>query len=1017
MSRGAFGALLTALFLVAPGLQAQQTGTVTGRVTDQAGQPVASVQVYVAGLDLGVLTQQNGRFLLQNVPAGTHTVTAERIGFQTATAEVTVGAGETVVQNFALSEEALQLEEVIVTGTPGGTQRRAIGNAVTRLDAAEVANRAAVSDIQGMLEGRAAGVRFNGLDGQVGGGRGVSIRGVSSVSLGSQPLIYVDGVRVENDATVGPNTGLGQSRTALDDLNPNEIESIEIIKGPAAATLYGTEASAGVIQIITKRGEVGEPEFTFETSQGTNFMTDPQGRLKTQYACAIAASPCPSDQIVGVQLYDEAGDFLRQEGRFAGLDLPFQPRSGDLFQYGYSQRYNLSVRGGTDQVRYYVSGSWNDATGIVDYNTDGQAAMRANVTVLLSENLNLDVSTGYVQGETQFATVPSEGGVWHQLTWGRPQNLPGIRSPDGSGFLGFQERFPQSYERTDIAREYQRFTGSLTATHNYSDWLNQRLTFGIDRGNAVNKSFIPGNADFPNAPQGSLVYGRPLNSQVTFDYSISAQYQLTQDLGTTTSFGTQYYRDFEEEVENSGRGFPTSVQTVIDQTEFSDRQVSFSSVENKSLGIYVQEELSWQDRIFLTAAVRADDNSAFGADFDLEYYPKVSGSWVISEEEFFNIDVIDNLRFRAAWGEAGRQPGTFAGQTLYTTFLGPDGNGLIPTNPGNPEIGPEVSSEFEVGFDIAVLDQRVSAEFSYYDQTTENMLVSQALAPSTGLTLGSRQANLGSMSNHGWEASVNARVVDRENVAFDLSLSGDYTTNEVTSLGEDVVGSGNFQLGWPFPNVATEYYLRSAELGNISNAMCDGGRPAADGGPNIMQGGETIACSDYNGPGILLGPSYPNYSFSIGPTLTLYQDLQIFALAEGRYGAWRASIDAQFACGVYRNCLQAQTRDDPLFIAGTTLYDDDRYQGRFPADFWRMRQIGLRYTIPESLLSGLGADRASISVAGNNLFTLWQKTETDLAGQSIYDPEYAVNGNDPSATALWEIPGMASVDATLRVTF
>jgi len=590
------------------------------------------------------------------------------------------------------------------------------------------------------------------------------------------------------------------------------------------------------------------------------------------------------------------------------------------------------------------------------------------------------------------------------------------------GFLGFQERFPYAYEGTDVSREYTRFTGSMTATHNYGDWLNQRLTFGLDRGSSVNTEFIPGESDFPNAPRGSLEYGRPINSNVTFDYALSANYDVTGSLGTTTSFGAQYYSSFDEDVTNSGRGFPTTFQTVIDQTEFADRQVDFSSIENKSLGFYVQEELSWEDRIFLTGAVRADDNSAFGSEFDLQYYPKVSGSWVISEESFFNVDLINNLRLRAAWGESGRQPGTFASQTLYGTYLGPDGNGLTPTTAGNPDIGPEVSSEIEVGFDVAILDQRVSAEFTYYDQTTTDLLVNQSLAPSTGLT-GSRQANLGEMSNNGWEASINARIVEQDNVAFDLALSGDYTTNEIVSLGEDILPTGNFQIGWPFPNVATEYYIVDAQLNDAGTAvdpatiMCDLGKPAVSGGPNIMRGGDTGHCSEYNEEGLLLGPAYPNYSVSISPTLTLFQDLQVFALAEGRYGRWSASIDANYACRYYRNCLKGIQRDDPFFLAGTSNYIDDRYNGRYLADFWRMRQIGMRYNMPQNLVNRLGADRASISLSGNNLFTIWQRTETDLAGNPIYDPEYAINGNDPSATALWEMPSIASFDATLRVTF
>ncbi len=1040
------GGLAAMVLLAAPGLAAQ-TGSIAGRVIDaQSGQTVPAAQVFIADLDIGVLTQQNGSYLLLNVPAGQRTVTVQRIGYGQVTQNVTVTVGQTAVLDFRISEQALQLDEVIVTGTAGGTARRALGNSVEVLSAADVTEQATITSMQGLMAARTPGLRFGRADGQVGGGSGISIRGVSSTLLGSQPLIYVDGIRVSNEVEVGPDTGSSSGNaSALNDLNPDDIESIEVIKGPAAATLYGTEASAGVIQIITKRGNVGAPEFEFEVSQGTNFMRDPQGILGTQYACGVALTICPSDQIVAVGLYDEANHYLRGTGRFAGLDpdnplfnhaatfVP-QSRNQDLFQNGHMQRYNMSVRGGVDQVRYYVAGTWTDESGIVDYNTNSQAAMRANVTVLFGQNVNLDISTGYSQGRTQFSTVDAEGGVWHQLTWGRPPNLPGIRADNpatplvdeslGNGYLGFQERFPEAYEATDISREYTRFTGSMTATHNYADWFTHRLTFGIDRGTATDNEFIPGASDFPVAPAGQLTYGRPIDERVTFDYSASGRYQVTPSFRTNTSVGAQYYTLFEENVINSGTGFPTSVQTVISQTELGQRTITFTSIENKSLGFYVQEELSWEDRIFLTGAVRADDNSAFGANFDLQYYPKLSASWVVSEEAFWNVGFANSLRLRAAWGQSGRQPGTFASQTLYATFPGPDGNGLVPSTAGNPDIGPEVSTELELGFDVAFLDDRVSAQFSYYTIETADMLVNQSLAPTTGLT-GTRQANLGTMENWGWEAALDARLFESASVAFDLAVSADYTTNEITSLGEDILPTGNFQIGWPFPNISTDYIIRSAEMNaagtnvDLATVMCDAGRPAREGGPNILQGGATVQCGQYQDAGLLLGPSYANYSFHVSPTLTLFRDLQVFALAEGQYGRWIASVDAQYACGIYNNCLKGVERTDPIWLAGRLFgtYGDDRYQGRFPADFWKLRQVGMRYSLPSDLVGRLGADRASISISGNNLWMIWQKTKTDLAGNPIYDPEYSVNSDNPAQTALWEMPGISSLNATLRVTF
>ena len=287
LTRALFAAFLVAL----PGLSAQ---TVTGRVIDvNSGQPMASVQVFVAGSGIGSLTQQNGRYLLVNVPAGIHSLTAERIGYRSVTSEVTVTAGGTTVQDFSLTQEALGLDEIIVTGTPGGTQRRAIGNSVLSVQAADVTESVAVSNIQDLMAGRAPGLQLGMNSGSVGAGAAIVIRGITTFNLNSNPLIYVDGVRVNNSSAGGPQLGtFDRSRprdrgrvNVLNDFSPGDIESIEVIKGPAAATLYGTEASAGVIQIITKRGAAGAPQFNLAVRGGINYVRDPAGRIGTKWGC------------------------------------------------------------------------------------------------------------------------------------------------------------------------------------------------------------------------------------------------------------------------------------------------------------------------------------------------------------------------------------------------------------------------------------------------------------------------------------------------------------------------------------------------------------------------------------------------------------------------------------------------------------------------------------------------------------------------------------------------------------
>jgi TonB-dependent SusC/RagA subfamily outer membrane receptor len=308
-----------ALLLTPPGTSAQ-TGSIVGRVTDeQTGQLIAAAQVFIADLDLGTLTQQNGGYLLLNVPPGEHTVTVERIGYRAGSQAITVTEGGTFTLDFRISEQALELEEVIVTGTAGGTARRALGNSIEVLEASAVTDQAPITNLQSLMAARTPGLHFNRTAGEVGAGTNITVRGVNSTLLGNQPLIYIDGVRVMNDPTLGPNTGSSQNASALGDLNPEDIESIEVIKGPSAATLYGTEASAGVIQIITKRGSVGAPQFEIEATGATNFMPDPAGRIGTQYVCRITASQCPADQIYTYNMYDEANHYLRGTGRYEGL--------------------------------------------------------------------------------------------------------------------------------------------------------------------------------------------------------------------------------------------------------------------------------------------------------------------------------------------------------------------------------------------------------------------------------------------------------------------------------------------------------------------------------------------------------------------------------------------------------------------------------------------------------------------------------------------------------------------------
>ncbi|MEX2581647.1 MAG: TonB-dependent receptor [Gemmatimonadota bacterium] len=1028
---------LAVLLLLAHPLHGQEGGTITGRVTDaQSLQPLSSAQVSIPELGVGALTQQNGRFILVNVPAGTRTVTVQRIGYRPATEAVTVVAGQSVTLDFPITEEALALDEIIVTGTPGGTQRRAIGNTVTRVNAAQVTEQVAISSMQDLLTARTPGLSFSRVSGSIGTGSGIQIRGTGSFSLGAQPLIYIDGVRMDNSNRAGPATnspfqmnaaerGGGES-SILDDLNPEDIESIEVIKGPAAATLYGTEASAGVIQIITKKGGEGAPQFNLSINQGANFMRDPAGKLGDQFACRTRTSPpCPEGEMFRYNMYEEASAYI--SGAQPGPDggLYFEWPSDNLYQYGHAQAYNLDVRGGTAAVRYFLSAGIQDDEGAVWYNWDRTNRFRANVSALLTDDLSIDVSTGYIDGEARLAD-PSyrEGGHWQDMLWNNGYYLLRI-NPDAQPRVGgFQERLPSDVAKIEALRDYTRFTGSATINHNLGDWFTQRAVVGVDRGWEINEVIYPidtGQPVYPQTRAGEHNYAKPVTTNSSFDYAASFKFNLRPGLLTTTSVGAQYYTETFETVDMQGFGYASPLSRSIDQTVLSRINLQHDYIENKSLGVYVQEEIGLNDRLFLTGAVRFDDNSAFGSDFNAQIYPKVSAAWVVSEESFWNFNLVNQFRLRGALGKAGRQPDTFAGTFVYSVVPGPGGTtALWPQSPGNPDVGPEISTELEAGFDYAVLNDRLSGDFTYFYQKNEDALLGLGVAPSIGFP-GSVQQNVGRIDNWGWEATLNASVYNSPNVAFDLALSGDHTMNEIKDLGS-YPGSTYIRIGYPYPSQIHFTHVNEADwdpngairtaYGQGITGMCDTGVPLGDTPQHgKVLGGPEVNCLQAIGANMLAGPNFFTHTWSVAPTLTLFQDLQVFALAEGKYGRTGWAAVEQWA-HEYNTTEVAILENDPMWVLQDRLFDY-RSKAYYDADFWKLREVGARYSLPQSIVSRTGADRASLAVSGRNLQTLWT-AQSHINGRRVADPEF----EGPSGFgSYYQQPPLSSFAATLRVSF
>lgn len=754
MWRFALASCLMLMLSTTNGLVAQQVGSITGVVTNQGtGQGVPSAQISLVGTNLGGLSAANGRFLLLNVPVGTYTVRAEIIGFKTQEREVTVTAGGTATATFALPVQAISMDELVVTGTAGSSRRREIGNSVATIDIQKLRQVKAATNVSDFLQGQVAGLSQFTTEGSPGAGTKIRIRGNNSLTQGNSPLIYVDGVRLVN--TLPNDRGSQQLTSALNLLNPNDIDRIEVIRGAAATTLYGTQANSGVIQIFTKRGTPGPAVWSMGSQVGGTRLTD-----------------------------NNLGPVIGPHESWQGI----KPWVNTATQY----KYDASVRGSSGGVSYFLSGEYSYEGGIFSEQENGNdskmASFRTNVSFQPLPTLNIAVTTSYAHRFTNWVQSGDN-------RYGTILNL--LRSPKnyvaGDDSLIFNQRTTSLDDH---------FVGGITATYNPVSSLTSRLTVGIDWRDATNDWVIP--KDHVIRRDGWRTLTRWRRTTVTADYVATWQKNIQDELTSQFSFGGQIFNDymhnqFGETEKFAGPG--------LDQTLNSGALPDVGENYEKSVnaGFFLQEMLGWKDVLFLTGGIRIDGNSSFGEDYGLQAYPKLSVAYLISESGVLP-GFIDVMKLRAAFGEAGRAPGVFDASRTWTAATGNgDQAGVTPRNLGNSELGPERTREIELGFEGSAFEDRVSFDFTWYDATTRDALVEVQFPPSAGFAR-AQLSNVGEVQNRGFEATLGITPYQSRNLTVDLSVQFSHNKSQANDLaGERLqIGSSSWRQwareGYPVPS-------------------------------------------------------------------------------------------------------------------------------------------------------------------------------------------------------------------------
>ena len=771
--------LLAASFV--PGLSAQ-TGTIMGTVSDVQSQAVlAGAQLILEGTADAGLSRDDGRFMLTAVPGGDHVLRVELIGYRPLRRTVSVPADGAAVVDFALTPEPLAMDEIVVTSDAGIRRGREVGNTVARLEIDEVTERPPT--LSDFLQGAAVGVAVTGGSAEAGQGKQIRLRGNGSMILSSHPLVYIDGVRMMEGAFpsevfdrpgVGLPGGANVTTSPLDLVSVGDIERIEVIKGPAATTLFGTGSSNGVIQIFTKRGVRGPPRWTAEVSQGTGWVP----RFGVNGVDYLHVEHFLRDAWWGGG-YDggaASGDCVTDDPRWEGANGSAEGGCSWPGSQWY-QRYRLAVDGGSRTVDYFASAEYQDDTYALPLDRLERYAFRSNLGLALTPSLEARVRAAY----TSFWTSNTASGRSVESillsTMRQDRNLLASSDPrDIARLLG---------NRND--QWIDRFTGGLSTTFSRSALASHRLSLGYDfSGQDLRSVYLPG-AFRPEGATTTRDWDRRL---WTLDY-LGVTAIARGETRSTLSFGGQLVTDDLGWTTRSRAGLFDDVPTM--SGEAGDGETLDLTGSATTAGLFAQNVLALRDRYFLTTGLRVDRHTTRG-ESSAHVDPRVGLAWMASEEAFWP-EALGALRLRAAWGHSSTALSPFLQAVRYF-------GGARPANaaPGGV-LEHESNAEWEIGLDAAFLEGRLTIGLTRYVQTTTNALV-PVTVDAEAIPQRRELLNIGGVRNQGTELQLDAAILSTADWAINAGLGIGTNHSKVLDLGGAETFNdqeSRFMVGQPAP--------------------------------------------------------------------------------------------------------------------------------------------------------------------------------------------------------------------------
>jgi TonB-linked SusC/RagA family outer membrane protein len=944
-----------------------QDRLLTGTVVDSAsGTPLEGARVTVRGTALGTLAGANGRFALRGVPAGEFGITVRMIGYRAVDRQAR--AGDTDLR-IALVRDPLELDEVVVTGQATAIERRNLANAIATVSGEDV-SRVSSPSVENALQGKVVGAIIQTNGGAPGGGLQVQMRGVTSINAASDPLYVVDGVVMSNAAIPsnqnaitraagGSNPSLTQDAQVnrIADLNPNEIESIEVLKGASAAAIYGSRASNGVVIITTKRGAPGAPRFG----------------LTQRIGFAQASNT------LGTRTFNTLEEALDVWGDTAAVLASFQP--GRTFDHEDQLAHRtplltetvLDLSGGSENTQYFLSGLWKEDGGIIDNTGYQKQSIRANLDQQFGSRMNLDVGVNITRTLAQRGLSNNDNAsVSYYMVLPFTPNFVDLSRNDDDGtwpcnpFIGNCSNPLQTASLMRNDEVVWRYFGSgrlgINAFQSETQTLRFNVLGGVDYFIQENDLFFPPELNFEgdDGEPGTVLLSNTHSLNLNVGANAVHGYSPSSAAFTaTTSLGMSYADRDQDLSRITSRNIVGGLDIVSAGTNV---QVIGQRQRVETVSLFAQEEvLMLDDRLLLTAGINADQTSANSDDKKLYFYPKAAGSYRFVSP----ISAVDELKLRAAYGESGNQPLFGQKFTPLTATQNIAGLPALVTQGtvGATDLRPERQREVEAGIDATMLDRRATLELTLYQKNVTDLLLQRTLAPSTGFA--TEIFNGGELRTRGFELGVGVIPIQTANAEWVSRVNFFRTRSKILDLPVPTFRAGGFGTA-----------LGAFEI-------------AEGASPTQIVGNDTLP----DGSGIVrkVGDATPDFNMSFTNDVR-FGRFQLSGLLDWQQGGTIVNL-TKFLFDLGQNTVDFA---DPITVGGEETTVGARRLELFgrqtavfleDASYVKLREVTLAYTVPEDLVARVwsAAQYAVISVSGRNLLTF-----TDYTG---LDPEVSNFGN------------------------